>query len=112
MCLTVLHLALNWNIIIGYIRKTGAGSAAISNVRMQDALKIIGRGLLILMAATLVCLLIYVCIESTTILQRFETKPAEIYPAKWNPGLYEFVAGITLIPLFAYICWKWLKIRL
>ncbi len=112
MCLTVLHLALNWNIIIGYIRKTGAGSAALSSVRMQDMLRLIVRSLLIIVTATIFCILIYVFIESTHLLQRFETKPAEIYPAKWNPGLYEFIAGIALIPLFAYICWRWLKIRL
>ena len=110
--LIILHLALNWNIIIGYFRKSGAGSALKNSVNMKAVLKTTGRALLIIFMAFVFCGLIYFVIESTHLLQMDEETESHIYPARLNPGLYQFIAGITLIPLFAYVCWKWLKIRL
>jgi Domain of unknown function (DUF4405) len=112
IALIILHLALNWNIIISYFRKTGAGSSSMNAGNMQAFLKIAGRILLIVFTAVVFCTLIYFLIERTHLLQIDEETESHIYPARWNPGLFQFIGGIILIPFFAYVCWRWLKIRL
>jgi len=110
--LIILHLALNWSIIVSYLRKATAGKASGLTVSTGAFFKTTVRILLILLTAALFCVMLWCFIEYTRILTMDEEMESHIYGARWNPGLFQFLGGIILFPLVAWACRKWLKIRL
>jgi Domain of unknown function (DUF4405) len=116
LVLTVsLHIALNWQRIIGYFKKRGSGyHTGIKKYLPSVSAFIRGslRVLLILLVAGIITTVAYLIIGAPTKTRiNFQNEIAR-FSQKLVPGIVQVTGGIITIAILTYMAHRWLKLKL
>jgi hypothetical protein len=107
-----LHIAINWRWIVAALKKRSINSKqnkGVFSVRVTSILMRIG---ILLLAASLVSLVLYIIIGKPSIARLYTHNEIARFNPSLGHGIIQFFGETFLLALVAFIARKWLRIRL
>ena len=107
-----LHIAINWRWIVAVFKKRSINTKENSRLPSPKIGKIFSGVAILLLAMSIVALLLFSILGKPSLERLLNQDEIARFSPEFRHGIVQFLGEAALIAVYAFVAWRWLRIRL